>query len=163
LFVERGGKVSPERFAEMLAQEMRTAADAFSPAPQELATALQLASARDLAVFRSGAKGVQFDPAAGYLTVLDPPFEEPPLFLPRTIGIRAIEQPSEAGEYIDHHGISVEALGVTESRPDLLDLAIRLKAARVAKLGTLQAPPPGTFHGGRPRIAEFVRWVGNET
>ncbi len=83
--------------------------------------------------------------------------------MPRAIGIRAVERVDEVAEYFERHGISIEALAVSERRPDLLELATRLRAARVAKLGTLQAPPAGAFHGGRPRIAEFVRWIGNET
>ncbi|MFZ0032706.1 MAG: acyl-CoA reductase [Candidatus Cybelea sp.] len=163
LFVERGAVVSPERFAAMLADEMQKAAIAFPAAPRDPATASRIAARRDLATFRGAAERAAFDPDSGYLTVLDPPFNEPPLFLPRAIGIRAVDRVSEVAEYFDHHGISIEALAVTESRSDLLELATRLRAARVAKLGTLQAPPAGAFHGGRPRIAEFVRWVGNET
>ncbi len=163
LFVERGAVISPQRFAEMLADEMQRAAVAFPLAPHDAATALRIAARRDLAAFRSAAERATFDRDSSYLTVLDPPFDEPPLFLPRVIGIRAVDSVDEVAEYFEHHGVSIEALAVTESRPDLLELATRLRAARVAKLGTLQAPPAGAFHGGRPRIAEFVRWVGNET
>jgi hypothetical protein len=163
LFLERGAAVSAERFAEMLANEMQKAAIKFPPAPQDSETALRIAARRELAVFRGAAERVAFDPDSGYLAVLDPPFEEPPLFLPRALGIRAVERVDEVAEYFERHGISIEALAVSESRPDLLELATRLRAARVAKLGTLQAPPAGAFHGGRPRIAEFVRWIGNET
>ncbi|MGB8909239.1 MAG: acyl-CoA reductase [Candidatus Cybelea sp.] len=163
LFVERGAVISPQRFAEMLADEMQKAAVAFPPALRDSATALRMAARRDLATFRGAAERAAFGRDSGYLTVLDPPFDEPPLFLPRTIGIRAVERVNEVAEYFEHHGVSIEALAVTESRADLLELATRLKAARVAKFGTLQTPPAGVFHGGRPRIAEFVRWVGNET
>ncbi|MGA8097384.1 MAG: hypothetical protein WB810_01860, partial [Candidatus Cybelea sp.] len=131
-------------------------------ARHDAATALQIAARRDLAAFRGAAERAAFDRTSSYLTVLDPPFDEPPLFLPRAIGIRAVERVDEVAEYFEHHGVSIEALAVTESRPDLIELATRLRVARVAKLGTLQAPPAGAFHGGRPRIAEFVRWVGNE-
>jgi hypothetical protein len=33
---------------------------------------------------------------------------------------------------------------------------------RIAPFGTLQHPPLASPHGGRPRIAEFVRWVSDE-
>jgi hypothetical protein len=163
LFVERGAAVSPEGFAEMLADEMQKTAVAFPPAPRNSAAALRVAARRDLAAFRGAAERAAFDRDSGYLIVLDPPFDEPPLFLPRAIGIRAVDRVDEVAEYFEHHGISIEALAVTESRPDLLELATRLRVARVAKLGTLQTPPVGAYHGARPRIAEFVHWVGNET
>jgi hypothetical protein len=42
-------------------------------------------------------------------------------------------------------------------------MAAAIGASRIASFGTLQTPPLGTFHGGRPRIAEFVRWVSDQT
>jgi hypothetical protein len=38
-------------------------------------------------------------------------------------------------------------------------LAEALGAVRAAPLGTLQTPPLDGHHGGRPRIADFVRWI----
>ncbi len=160
LFVERGGAISAERFAEMLVTAMGVAAVDFPTPLVEAATSARRAMARDLAIFR--AETVYSDPRAGYLAIVDPPFEEHPLFLPRTIGIRSVESTFQAAKYFERHGIALEALAVGRPRPDLLELAARTGAARVAAFGHLQAPPLGAFHGGRPRIAEFVRWIGNE-
>lgn len=163
LFVERAAPISPTRFATMLADAMRAAATAFPAATIDATTASRRATARDLATFRAGPERLHSDPSGAHLAVLDPPLEEPPLFLPRSVGIHSVDQPSEAAAYLERHGISLEALAVTNSRPDLLELARCAGAARVASFGTLQAPPLGVFHGGRPRIAEFVRWIVNET
>ena len=147
-----------------VADALGAAAIEFPPAALDAPTAARLAVARDLATFRAGADRVYSDPHPGCLAILDPPFEEPPLFLPRTIGIRSVDNPSQAAEYLERHGIALEALAVAGRRPDLLELAARAES-RPGSLafGTLQAPPLGVFHGGRPRIAEFVRWIGNET
>ena len=161
LFVERGGAISAERFAEMLVTAMGAATADFPATVVEASTSARRAMARDVATFR--AESVYSDPHAGYLAILDPPFEEHPLFLPRTIGIRSVESTSQAAEYFERHGIALEALAVGRPRPDLLELAANAGAARVAAFGALQAPPLGAFHGGRPRIAEFVRWIGDET
>jgi Acyl-CoA reductase (LuxC) len=162
LFVEHGSAVSPQRFAEMLADAIRDVTVEFPSAPADTTTA-GLAMARDLAAFRTGRQHIYSEPTAAYLAVLDPPIEEPPLFLPRTIGIHSVEHPAKVAEYFKRHSISLEALAVSHRRPDLLELAERLHAARIAPFGTLQAPPLGVFHGGRPRIAEFVRWIVDET
>jgi hypothetical protein len=163
LFVESGGAVSAERFAEMLAEAIRSAAAEFAPKRDDASSAARVAIARDLATFRGGARIVHSDPHAGYLAVVDPPLDEPPLFLPRAIGIRRVDRPSQAAQYFERHGIELEALAVAGLREDLLELAIRTKAARVVPFGMLQAPPFGGFHGGRARIAEFVRWIADET
>lgn len=160
LFAENGGVISVERFAELLADAMRQISVEI-PSRTDAETKARRAVARDLASFRS--RGAIHSDSAGFLALLDPPFEEPPLFLPRTVGVHAVDDPVRAAEYFERHGITLEALAIAETRADLLDLAIRCKAARVAPFGKLQAPPAGAFHGGRPRIAEFVRWIGDET
>jgi hypothetical protein len=162
LFVENGGAISVQRFAALLAEALRESARQFPPAIADATTAARRAAARDLALFRSSA-AIHSDRGAGYLIVLDPPFEEPPLFLPQTIGVRAVDDSARAADYFARHGITLEGLAVAGERIDLLELAATCKAARVAPFGTLQAPPLGAFYGGRPRIAEFVRWLGDET
>jgi hypothetical protein len=109
--------------------------------------------ARELATFRGGAEGIVFDAR----------LDEPPLFLPRALGIRSIERPIEAAQYLERHGIELEALAVAGLRDDVVEIATRTKAARIVPFGAMQAPPLGAFHGGRPRIAEFVRWIVDET
>jgi hypothetical protein len=164
IFVERGGRISPDRFSEILAKQIEIDLDHFAPATDDRASRARVAMARDLARFRAGGSArVHGDPGASYLVVPDPPFEEPPFFLPRTIGVRTIANPSEATAYLRHHGVSLEALAVSQFRPELLQLAIDGGASRLTQFGRLQAPPVGTFHGGRGRISEFVRWVVNET
>jgi len=157
LFVERGGAVSIERFAGYLQSALRDACRRFSDGPRG---ARRRAEARDLATFR-GQTAVA-DAGVNYLTIVDAPLDEPPLFLPRAIRIHAIDDCAQAAHYFRRHGISLEALALSQARRDLLELAVAAGAARVAPFGTLQRPPLGAFHGGRPRIAEFVRWIGWE-
>ncbi|MBV8530488.1 MAG: hypothetical protein JO104_04155 [Candidatus Eremiobacteraeota bacterium] len=162
LFVERGGAISTARFAELFADAVRAAALEFPPGGPDAAAAMRRAAARDLATFR-GAGALYSDSTATCLTILDPPCEAPPLFLPLAIGVHSIERPHQAAAYLERHGIAIEALGVARSRPDLLELAAAIGAARVVPFDALQMPPLAALHGGRPRIAEFVRWVVEET
>jgi acyl-CoA reductase-like NAD-dependent aldehyde dehydrogenase len=163
LFVEQGGRICPQRFAEMLADTIRATASEFPPSSAHAQAASRIAAARDLAVFRAGPNRVHSDSHAAYLAVLDPPFDQPPLFLPRTIGVHSVDSPLQAAHYLERHAIRLEALAIATRRSDLLELATRAGAARVAAFGTLQAPNLAGFHGGRPRIAEFVRWIADET
>ncbi|HET6275458.1 MAG TPA: acyl-CoA reductase [Candidatus Cybelea sp.] len=162
LFAENRGTIAVERFVELLADAMRDIAADIPPARPNVRTSARRASARELATFRSN-EAAYPKTAAGYLAILNPPFEEPPLFLPQTIAVRAVDDSTCAAEYFERHRITLEALAVTAARDDLLELAARCRVARVAPFGRLQAPPIGAFHGGRPRIAEFVRWIGDET
>jgi hypothetical protein len=161
LFVERGGAISVRRFTEILTDATRMLSTRFPPSAPDAKTALRVAAVRDLAMFR-GEGRAQSAPDAGYLAVVDPPFEEPPVFLPRTIGIHSVDDAADVAGFFERHAVALEALAVTEARDDLIELAVRLHASRVAPFGALQAPPLGAFHGGRPRIAEFIRWVTSE-
>ncbi len=165
LFVERGGAVAPQTFAALLADAVRRAAVEFPLGAREIGTAVAVAGARDVAAFREAAgNGAAYsDSNATYVVVLDPPSTEPPAFLPRTLAVRSVDAPADAIAYVERHRLPVEAIAVAATRPDLVDLACRLGAARIAPLGQLQSPPLGSYHGGRPRIADFVFWMTDET
>ena len=162
LFVERGGAVAPGEFAGMLADAIERITIEFPPGPRAPEDAAAVAAARDLAAFRaaSGSGAMRSDPAASYLTTLDAPADEPPPFLARTLPVRSVDSPGAALDYLRRHRVPLEALAVAgPARDDVANVAFALGASRIAPFGELQAPPLGTFHGGRPRIAEFVRWV----
>jgi Acyl-CoA reductase (LuxC) len=165
LFVERGGAVTVAAFATLLAAEIERAAVEFPPGTRSAHAGARLAQRRDLAAFRaaSGSGAVYSDANASYLAVLDPPASEPPAFLPRALGIHAVDAPSEAAAYLERHRIPLEAVAIAGARADIVALAVAAGAARIAAFGDLQSPALGGYHGGRPRIAEFVRWIADET
>ena len=88
LFVESGGAVGAERFAELLEEAMRAAARrvrSLRPMRKRRRAARWRASSP-----RSAGGGAHLRRLrAGYLVVLDPPHDEPPLFLARAIGVRS--------------------------------------------------------------------------
>jgi hypothetical protein len=163
LFIERGAEVSPARFCESLRDAIEGAAREF-PAVASVESSAWLATARDTASLRSDRDQRIFtDARSSYLVVLDPPLDQPPLLLPRALSVYSVADPREAVTYFERHGIPLEALAVAESNTNLGNLAANLGASRMTLFGSLQEPPLGEFHGGRPRIAEFVRWISDET
>ncbi|MFZ0683387.1 MAG: acyl-CoA reductase [Candidatus Cybelea sp.] len=163
LFVERGAEVSPTRFCETLSDAIEDAAREF-PAVASAESSARRATARDMASLRSDRDQRIFtDARSSYLVVLDPPLDQPPLLLARALSVYSVADPREAVAYIERHGIPLEALAVAESNANLRNVAAGLGASRMTLLGSLQEPPLGEFHGGRPRIAEFVRWISDET
>jgi hypothetical protein len=166
LFVERGGRIDAAEFAAMLARAVERAGIEFPAGNVAAGTAAPVAAARDAAVFRAAVvqEGTVYsNAAASYLVVVDPPFEEPPFFLARTLGIHTVDSPRMAAAFVERHRLPIEAIAVAGMRPDIAAAALEVGAARIAAFGTLQAPPVRNYHGGRPRIAEFVRWVTDET
>lgn len=165
LFVERGGAVTAEAFTGILAAEIERAAVEFPLGTRSAEADARLAQRRDLAAFRaaSGTGAVYSDANASYLAVLDPPASEPPAFLPRALGVHAVDAPAEAAAYFERHRIPLEAVALAGTRADIVEMTVAAGAARISAFGELQSPALGGYHGGRPRIAEFVRWITDET
>src|SRR5579885_1794458 len=78
----------------------------------------------------------------------------------RTIALCVIpvDSPEAAIEYLRSHAITIEGFAVAGERAGVVEAAIRAGATRITAFGELQHPPLAGNHGGRPRIAEFVRW-----
>ncbi len=145
LFFEEGGAVSAAALSETLRTELERADVEFprgEPAHERLA---EVAHARALGAFRkSGSQDA---------------LAEPPPFLPRLAHAIPVANPADALEYVRRHGLALEGFAVSDNRPDIIGMAVSAGAVRLARFGELQNPPLTGEHGGRPRIAEFVRWT----
>lgn len=161
LFAERGGKTSPEQFAQMLARCVEQAAIEFPAGERSAAQAAGIAQFRDVSAFRAAVAGgaVYSDAGATYAVRAGHGANEAPPFLPRTIGIVAVDGPEDALTYLRRHALPLEGFALSDGRPDAMRAALASGAVRLTRFGELQHPPLGGDHGGRPRIAEFVRWI----
>lgn len=161
LFVETGGTLSPEEFTAILAREVERMNVEFPLGRSDAAASARVAQHRNLAAFRaaSGSGRVFASGAAEYALILDPPAAEAPAFLPRTLGIRSVENPDGALEYLRRHRLPLEGFAIAGRRADVEAMALEAGAVRLTHFGELQHPPLTGDHGGRPRIAEFVKWI----
>jgi hypothetical protein len=160
LFVERGAALDPGAFARVVAEACDATATEFPAAYTEPPPAV--VAYRNAARFRaSQGDGAVFASARGpHVIVLDPPRDEPPPLLPRTLALYAVDAPGEAAAFIARLRLSLEAVGTCgAARDDVAAFAIASGAARIAPLGALQDPPLGGDHGGVGRILPFVRAI----
>lgn len=161
LFVERGAAITPEEFTRSLAIAVERANVEFPLGRREAETSARLAHQRNLGAFRAaaGTGAVFANAAAEYTLVVDPPRDEPPQFLPRVLGVIPVDNSTQALAYLRSHGIPLEGFALSDNREDVVRTAVEAGAVRLARFGELQHPPLGGDHGGRPRIAEFIRWI----
>lgn len=161
LFAERGGAVSPTNFGALLAEHVERANVEFPIGRRSGADIAGIAQQRDLGAFRAAAgRGAVFaGERADYAVIVGHPTSEPPEFLPRSIGIVEVDAPQDALNYIRAHGLQLEGFALSGERPDVVRAAVESGAVRLARFGELQHPPLSGDHGGRPRIAEFIRWI----
>jgi hypothetical protein len=161
LFVERGGSVSLHEFGQILASAVQAANVEFPIADRLAEHSARIAQQRNLAAFRaaSGQGAVFASESADYAVIVEQPPSEAPHFLPRTIGIVAVDRPGEAVRYLREHRLPLEGFALSAERSDVIAAAVDAGAVRLTRFGELQHPPLSGDHGGRPRIAEFVRWI----
>lgn len=169
LYVERGAAVAPERFTALLAQALERRTVEFPVGRRDLAQSAAIRGARELAAFRAaGGRGAVFAGAnLAWTLILDPPTDQPPAFLPRTLAITPVSDAAEAIELAAALRIPVETVGVAPLQAPraaaLQMLAARVGASRICALGAMQHPYLASHHGARPRVADFVHWVDAES
>jgi hypothetical protein len=159
VFVERGAILDPAAFAAIAAASFAAAAIEFPAANREpgpdASAYMRTARFRDS---QGQAKTFGGSPAGSHLIVLDPPRDEPPPLVHRTVAFYSVDGPEEALAFVRRHALPLEAVGVYgRARSDVEAFAIASGAARLATLGTLQRPPLGGEHGATGRILPFVR------
>lgn len=163
LFVEPHERFPIARFSQFLADAVAAIAREFPVSNRDAPARARQALARDAATFALSPRAVQSDADSSFLVVADASGERPPPLVARSVAIYEVDSPAQAARYLLRHGISLEGLAIADRRDDVVDMALQLGVSRITELGVLQRPPLGYFHGGRPRIAEFVRWVSDET
>lgn len=170
IYVEHGGPVSPNEFALHLSQALAHWGNIVPRGriPQEASVALR--RVRDEAEWQAlaGKDGALYvSPQGTEWTVIyetDPSFVLSPLY--RTIRVKPLTTFTQLNDLLAPWRPYLEAVGVAispERLPELAELLGHVGASRVCPLGTMQTPPLSWRHGGRPRIADLVRWVEIES
>lgn len=161
LFVERGGAHSLEEFGRALSACVEAATVEFPVGERHAADVAAIAQQRNLAAFRAAAgHGAVFaGEKADYALIVEQPPSQPPFFLPRTLGLIGVDDPAQAAAYVREHALRLEGFALSDGRADVVRAAVDAGAVRLTRFGELQHPPLTGDHGGRPRIAEFVRFI----
>jgi DNA-binding Lrp family transcriptional regulator len=158
LFVERGGALTPEAFARELGRALERAAVEFPPGAAAQNESAALAYRRRQAF--AATQGTTIVHAGGFVVTLDPRADEPPPLVRRALPLYSVDGPGEALAFIERHRLPLEGFAACPAeRADVLDVALRSGAARITRLGRLQAPPIAGNHGAKERILPFVQAV----
>lgn len=156
LFVERGGTIGCDRFMENLATCVSQASIEFPLGARDADAAARVASARDLAILRGGPL---FSNAGATFVLVGGEADRAPEFLPRVLAVHPIDAPRDMESYVRRHNLPIESCAVAGARADVAAAALAAGANRIAPFGAMQNPPISYPHGGRPRFAEFVRFI----
>lgn len=166
IYVEQGGAVSPKEFALSLSHAFAYWEHLVPRGriPQDASLAIRrVRDETEWQAFAGKDSVLYTSPHGTAWTVMyevDPVFVPSPLY--RTIRVKPLMTFTRLPELLAPWRSYLEAVGVAISPARLYGLAALLGQAgvsRVCPLGTLQTPPLSWRHGGRPRIADLVRWL----
>lgn len=164
-YVQHKGIVPPEKFAEMLAEELEKNRLAYPRSPLAVEEAAAIRTRRSFYEIRAATSKDTVHYFSQDGTEWSVIFEEEIRFQNscgnRFIyvkGVHSLEEALHGAEPIQHH-ISTIALGAADDEAEELAAEIaRWGASRICPIGKMQSPPLHWRHDGRPALADLVRW-----
>jgi hypothetical protein len=166
IYIQDGGSLGPEQFAEVLAREMerREAAEPRGELPA--ATAAGIASRRSIYEVRAAhSPETRFWCSKGS-TAWTVVYEADPRFqlscLHRFIYLKPVKDLNEALQSADSVRRKISTVGLATPEDKIRELVATLAtwgATRVCPLGQMQNPPLTWRHDGRPALGDLVTWA----
>ncbi|MDB6023233.1 MAG: Acyl-CoA reductase [Pedosphaera sp.] len=166
IYVEHGGAVTPEQFAEMLARELelREASEPRGELPPE--SAAVIASKRAFYEIRAAHSPETRQWRSENSTAWTVVYEADPRFqlscLNRFIYVKGVTGVTEALQGADNirGQVSTVGLAATEDKSqEIVTQLARWGATRICPLGKMQDPPLLWRHDGRPPLGDLVTWT----
>ncbi|MBI4662671.1 MAG: hypothetical protein HY735_27985 [Verrucomicrobia bacterium] len=165
-YVECGGRVSPEQFAEALSSELAKREEIEPRGAVSPETGGSIASRRafyEVRAAHSPETRCWFSEQSTAWTVI---YEANPLFqmscLNRFIYVKSVANLTEALQGADavRGQVSTVGLAAPEGRGRTIAAELaRWGASRICPIGRMQKPPLTWRHDGRPSLAELVTWT----
>jgi hypothetical protein len=170
IYVEAGGQVSAEQFAELMAEELARREESEPRGELPVETAAAIASRRSFYDVRAAHSPDTRQWRSQGSTAWTVVYEADPRFqvscLNRFIYVKSVKDLAEALEGADSVRGSVSTVGVAAPDDGAQALAIALArwgVTRVCPLGQMQNPPLAWRHDGRPALGGLVTWTDWES
>ncbi|MBR90822.1 MAG: hypothetical protein CMO66_06085 [Verrucomicrobiales bacterium] len=165
-YVQRGGALGAEKFAELLAEAL---AEKESTEPRGELTTADAANIADLrSLYETRAANVgdvrlwQSEESTAWTVIYDREQIFRPSCLNRFVFVKEVEDLEEALRTAEMIRGQVSTVGLAATKLDAADLVRQLAhwgVTRVCPIGQMQNPPLTWRHDGRPALADYVRWT----
>lgn len=170
IYVEAGGEVTPEGFAEMLAgalQRVEAELPRGTVTTEESAAIRQTRARAEFAELAGTGHRLFASPAGTAWTLVHDP---DPTFaascLNRTASVRPVASLDDVFPLVEPAGPVLQSIafaGPDRRRAAFAARAGRLGASRITSFRRMPWPPPAWHHDGRPPLADLVRWCDVES
>ena len=166
IYVEHGGVLPPERFAQMLAEELDVCEAAEPRGELPVEAAATIASRRAFYEVRAAHSPDTLHWCSRNSTAWTVIYEADPRFqlscLNRFIYVKGVKDLTEALQNADSIRDKVSTVGLAAPEDKVKALATELAhwgVPRVCRLGQMQEPPMPWRHDGRPALGDLVTWT----
>jgi len=166
VYVEHGGGVTPEQFAELLAEELERREEAEPRGELPVEAAAAIASRRSFYEVRAAHSPDTRHWCSRNSTAWTVVYEADPRFqlscLNRFIYVKGVKELVEALQSAENIRGQVSTVGLAAPEDKAQALATELArwgVARVCRLGQMQEPPLAWRHDGRPALGDLVTWT----
>ncbi len=166
IYVQSGGVVSPENFAEMLAEVLAERELSEPRGDLRIETAAVIASRRSLYELRAAHSPDTRHWCSHGSTAWTVVYEADPRFqlscLHRFIYVKEVKDLTEALQSADPVRGKISTVGLAVAEHKAQEMATQLArwgATRVCALGQMQNPPLTWRHDGRPALGDLVTWT----
>lgn len=166
VFVENGGEVGPEHFAELVAGHLGHLATEWPRAGStaSASTAAALRQARDTVEIHQAAGGARLIHGGvdDWTVVFESELVDVPPLPGRAVRIRGVDDLMDVPRILAPLGRHLQSVGYAGARERLTELAERLGrvgASRVVPFARMSFPPAWWLHDGRGPLQTLVRWV----
>lgn len=166
IFVERGGKISPTAFAELLAKALADAANCLPRRPIGATEAASIHQFRAQTEMRGLSEAETClwasEKGTAWTVALVPAAPLDPCILNRTAVVQPLDDLADLPRLLtgrEQYLLSA-VLGAPEARfPGVAATLAEIGVCRVAQLGQAQAPESPLFHDGVHALAQLARYV----
>jgi hypothetical protein len=165
-YVERGGKVTPQEFAQYLAHELTACEHKFPRRVLQLEEAASVAGWRqtqELKAFsQAGSVTLGEAGAAWSVAYADAAHPLAPCALNRSIQVFAVDRLEDVMPQIAGQRAFLQTVGLAAAPTELFRLAELLGqvgVTRICAIGAMTAPEAGWHHDGRFNLLDLVRMV----
>jgi hypothetical protein len=169
IYVQPGGEVSPEKFAELLADELARREQAEPRGELAAPHAAAIASRRDIYEVRAAHSPETLMWHSGNSTAWTVVFEADARFqtscLNRFIYVKPVKDLTEMLQHAEVVRGKVSTVGIAAPEHQAEELAVQLArwgVTRVCPIGQMQNPPLTWRHDGRPALGDLVTWTDLE-
>ena len=160
-YVERGGGVTPEEFAQLLGEALAEYATELPPRRLGFEERAAVQRFRQEAEWR-GDKLITSSESTDWTVTVEHDARFLPTCLNRCVRLQVVESIAVLADVLRPQRTQLEAAGLAcaaDRFASFAEMLITSGVRRICHIGTMQQPPLSWRQGGRPRVAEWVEWA----